>query len=32
VEVAAVDAVSVEMVDKVDEVKDTIEVQLVKTE
>lgn len=31
-EVAAVDAVSVEMVDKVDEVKDTVEVQLVKTE
>lgn len=31
-EVAAVDAVSVDIVDKVDEGKDTVEVQLVKIE
>lgn len=31
-EVAAVDVVSVDIVDKVDEVKDTVEVQLVKIE
>lgn len=31
-EVAAVDVISVDVVAKVDEVKDTVEVQLVKTE